>query len=74
MFVLIFGLAVLIACWWVGDVNLLTKIIATVVYLASFGLLFIPNFGFLFIVAQCVYILVVGGMTFGLDWLTRSVR
>jgi hypothetical protein len=72
MFVCLLGLAVLIACWWVGDVSLLTKIIATLVYLASFGLLFIPNYGFLFTVAQCVFIIVVGGMTFGLDWLTRN--
>jgi hypothetical protein len=72
MFVFLLGLGVLIGCWWVGDVSVLTKVIATVLYLASFALLFIPNYGFLFTVFHCVYVIVVGGMTFGLDWLTRS--
>jgi hypothetical protein len=72
LFVALLGLAVLIGCWWVGDVTLLTKVIATLLFLASFALLFVPNYGFLFTVFQCVFIIVVGGLTFGLDWLTRQ--
>jgi cell division protein FtsX len=74
MFIMIFGLAVLIACWWVGDLNVLTKIVFTLLYLASFGLLFIPNYSFLFIVAQCALVAVIGTATFGLDWLRKDPR
>jgi hypothetical protein len=65
---------VVIACWWVGDLRWTTKIAYTVLYLASFGLLFLPKYGALFIVAQCVLIAVIGAATFGLDWLMRDVR
>jgi hypothetical protein len=74
VFVLFLGLVVLIACWWIGDVGLTTKIILTAIYLASFGLLFIPNWSFLFIVVQCIFILIVGAMTFGTSWLKRNFR
>jgi hypothetical protein len=72
MFIVFFSLAVLIGCWWVGDVQLSTKIVFTLLYLASFGLVFVPNYAYLFIVAQCVLIAVIGGASFGLDWLTRK--
>jgi hypothetical protein len=71
MFVFLLALAVLIGCWWVGDISVMTKLIATVLFVASFALLLIPNYGFLFTVFHCVFVIVVGGMTFGLDWLTR---
>jgi hypothetical protein len=29
LFIMIFGLAVLIACWWVGDLSVLTKVVFT---------------------------------------------
>jgi hypothetical protein len=72
MFILILGLVLLIACWWVGDVEFATKIFFTLLYLASFGLLFIPGYGFLFTVAQCLLIAVLGWATFGPDWLRRN--
>jgi hypothetical protein len=74
VFVFIFGLVVLIFCWANGDVQLTTKIVFTLLYLASFGLIFIPNMSYLFIVAQCGFIAMVGATTFGLDWLSRNVR
>jgi cell division protein FtsX len=74
MFILFFGMAVLIGCWFVGDVQLSSKIMFTLLYLASFGLLFVPNYGYLFVVAQCLLIAVIGGASFGLDWLRRPVK
>ncbi len=71
MFVVIFSLVVLAACWWMGDQTLLTKVILTLLYLASFALLLVPNYPFLFLVAQVVLILVIGGMTFGPEWLMK---
>jgi hypothetical protein len=73
MFILLFGLVVLIACWFVGDLEFSTKIIFTLLYLASLGLLFIPDYGFLFIVAQCILIAIIGWATFGPDWLRRNM-
>jgi hypothetical protein len=74
LFVAIFGLAVIIACWWVGDLRWTTKAVFTVLYLASFGLLFTGSYAVLFVIAQCALIAVVGAATFGLAWLSRNVR
>lgn len=71
MFVVIFSLVVLVACWWVGDQTLLTKLALTLLFLASFALLLIPDYPFLFLVAQVVLILVIGGWTFGPEWLMK---
>ena len=71
MFVVIFSLVVLVACWWVGDQTLLTKLVLTLLYLASFALLLVPDYPFLFLVAQVVLILVIGGWTFGPEWLMK---
>jgi hypothetical protein len=72
MFILVFGLAVLVACWWVGDLLLSTKIFFTLLYAATFGFFFIKNAAYLFIVAQCVFVAVVGTAMFGIEWLTRK--
>ena len=74
LFVAVFGLAVLIACWWVGDLRWTTKTAFTLLYLASFGLLFTPNYAVVFVPVQCALIAVVGAATFGLEWLRRKVR
>jgi hypothetical protein len=74
LFIGVFGLVVLVACWWMGDLRWTTKSIFTLIYLASFGLLFTSNYALLFIVVQCGFIAVVGAATFGLDWLMRDVR
>jgi hypothetical protein len=70
--IVVFSLVVLVFCWAYGDVQPLTKVIFTLLYVASVGLLFIPEHGYLFIVAHCALIAVVGGATFGLDWLTKD--
>jgi hypothetical protein len=74
LFIAVFGLAVLIACWWTGDLRWTTKVVFTLLFLASFGLLFIRGYVALFVVVQCAFIAVAGAATFGLDWLTRNVR
>jgi hypothetical protein len=67
----IFCLVVLAACWWVGDQVVLTKVIFSLLVLASFGLFWIPVLRFLFVPTQCALIAVVGGTTFGTEWLRR---
>jgi hypothetical protein len=74
MFILVFGLVVLIACWVVGDQQFSTKVILTLLYVASFALLLSPDSSFLFIAAQCLLIIIIGGATFGTDWLRRNMR
>jgi hypothetical protein len=69
MFILIFGLVSLIAC---GDVEFSTKVVFTLLYLASFGLLLIPDYDSPFIVAQCLLGVVMDWATFGSDWLRRN--
>jgi hypothetical protein len=67
-----FPLVLLIVCWKDGDVRVRTKIVFTLLYLGHFGLLFIPNAGFLYNVSKPVLIAVYGCTAFGLDWLTSS--
>jgi hypothetical protein len=74
LFVAVFGLVIIIACWRAGDLHWATKAIFTLLYLISFGLLFIRGYVALFVIAQCILIAVVGAATFGFDWLTRDVR
>jgi hypothetical protein len=71
MFVVIFSLVLLAACWAVGEQSLRTKLIFSLLFLASFGLCFLPDLPFLFIVAHCLLIAIVGGTTFGPGWLMR---
>lgn len=68
---LIFSLVVLGACWWVGDQTFRTKVIFTVLFLASFTLPYLPALSVLFIPAQCALIVLIGGSTFGAEWLRR---
>lgn len=74
MAIAIFSFVCLIFCWFSSDVSFRAKMIFTVLYGASWGLLFIPRYGFLFTVAQCMLIGVIGAATFGLDWLMRRPR
>jgi hypothetical protein len=55
--------------WFVGDSEVRTKIIVTLVWLALWGLLFVN--GWVLTAAQGIFSLVVGVMTFGADWLSR---
>jgi hypothetical protein len=66
----LFPLALLVCCWWVGDLTVRTKLVLAALYVGHFGLLFVPGYGFLYLVAKPVLIALFGGMTFGWEWLT----
>jgi hypothetical protein len=74
MFIAVFGIVVLAFYWYAGDQQFLTKLVFTLLYFASFALLLWPEHQFLFIVAQCILVGVVGASTFGIEWLKRNVR
>jgi hypothetical protein len=74
MFVAILTLVTLIFCWCYGDVEFRTKCVFTLLYLASFGLLFVREAPYLFMVAQCILAALIGGVTFGTDWLNRRMH
>jgi cytosine/uracil/thiamine/allantoin permease len=69
-FTAILNLVLLVACWAMGDLTIRTKVIFTLLFVASFGLLFTP-FPLACIVAHCVLAAVIGFATFGPDWLSR---
>jgi hypothetical protein len=58
----------LVACWIWGDLRVRTKCLFTVLYSASWGLCLLSSLA-AFVIAQCLLSILVGGTTFGLDWL-----
>jgi hypothetical protein len=63
---------ILVTCLWVvGDVQFRTKVILTLLYLASFALLFAKGQTYFFFVGQCVLAAVIGVASFGIDFLMR---
>jgi hypothetical protein len=75
LFVLILSFATLFCCWLWADVSFRTKCILTTIYAASWASLFIPDYGpILFPLSQIAMVIVVGAMTFGIDWLSRDPR
>ena len=67
-----FAFFALIFCWVVGEQMIRTKIIFSLWYVASLSLAFIKATPAPFIVSQCLLVAIIGGTTFGLDWLTRK--
>jgi hypothetical protein len=61
---------VLLGCnWIVGDQRTVTKIVLTAIYVSSWFLVYI---GFWAVSAvQAIFCIVVGTMTFGIDWMMR---
>jgi hypothetical protein len=74
MFVIVLTFILVVCCWWIGDLMFRTKVILTLLYLASFALILAKDFAFLFIASQCVLAAVFGLATFGTDFLNRRVR
>ena len=72
LFTTIFNLVILVCCWLWGDVRWWTKLLFTLLTLGVWALIFWSPAAV--IVAQCVLIVVIGVMTFGIDFLTRRVR
>jgi hypothetical protein len=71
--VIIFTLVALAFCWWFGEQGVVTKSVLTLLVLASFGLLATEH-RYLFNVAQCAMVAVIGASTFGVGWLNQQVR
>lgn len=72
--VLILAPATLICCWLWGDVSLRAKLLLTAIYGAIWASILIPDYGaILFPLGQIAFIIVVGSMTFGMEWLSRRV-
>lgn len=74
IFLVVFALGSLIACWIWSEVNVSTKIILTLLYVSSWGCLFIPfHARYLFPLAQSLLAVLFGAMAFGIDWLMKDV-
>jgi hypothetical protein len=72
LIVLVLLLVVLVFCWIVGEQSLVTKLIFTGLTVLSFGLCLLGDVGlWLALAAQAILALVIGGTTFGADWLSR---
>ena len=70
LFVLVMAFGLLICNWWVGAQETRTKLIVTAVYVASWlPILFIGLWAVIAI--QALFVIVVGMMTFGIDWMMR---
>jgi hypothetical protein len=69
LFVFALTFILLACCWAISDATLRTKLVMTFLYGASW-LLLLANAAFV-IVAQCLLAIVLGGLTFGTEWLTR---
>ena len=69
--VIIFAFVLCICCWWLGDVSFRTKAVLTLLYLASFGLIFVREQSYLFVIAQCIWVAIFGVVAFGIDYLNR---
>ena len=66
--VYVFALVVLVLCWRNGDVRVRTKVILTLFYVASWGLL-LTDYWHLFRSVQFVLLVVTGVITFGREFL-----
>lgn len=63
----------IVFCWLWGDLRPRTKLALTLLYAVCWTPLLVPIHRlWLFPLAQCLVILVVGGATFGLEWLMSS--
>jgi hypothetical protein len=72
LFVVVLLLVVLAFCWIWGDQELVTKVIFTSLTLATFVLCFFGEVGnWIRVAAQAILAMVIGGSTFGADWLKR---
>jgi hypothetical protein len=72
LFTMILLLVVLVCCWTIGDQGLVTKLVFTGLAFLSLGFCFIPDVGhWVAMVSQAILVLVIGGTTFGSNWLSR---
>jgi len=71
---IVFTLVALVFCWWLGELRIMTKSVFTLLVVASFCLLALGEHRYLFNVAQCVLVAVIGVATFGVGWLNQRLR
>ncbi len=69
MFPAILALVLIVCVWIFGDVDLLAKIVLTVLYLASWALLLWHPY--LLYAAHALLSIVFGAVAFGVDWLNQ---
>jgi hypothetical protein len=72
LFVYVLALVLLVCCWAVGDVEFRTKLIWTLIYLGSWGLIFVS--GTLVASAQALLCIILGFMTFGPEFFSGRRR
>lgn len=72
LFIYVLTLVLLVCCWAIGDLEFRTKLILTVIYLGSWGLIFIS--GALVVSAQALLCIVLGFMTFGPEFFSGRRR
>jgi hypothetical protein len=73
LLLIIFALGTLICAWIWGDTSFRTNCILTAIFAASWGSLWIPEYGrIVFPLSQAIFAIVVGAMTFGIDWIMRD--
>jgi hypothetical protein len=72
MFIPILAFVLLACTWALGDMEFRIKVLFTLLYAASWALLFVN--GAALIVAQVILCIVMGYMTFGADFLRRRIR
>lgn len=63
---------VLVVCMWLlGDFGFRTKLILTILYVASFGFLLKQEYNFLAVASQVLLAAIIGAAVFGVEFLTR---
>jgi hypothetical protein len=72
---IVFALGVLVCCWVWGDTSTRTNLGLTALYVASWGLIFLPPpYHTSFSIAQALFAIVVSGTTFGVDWIMQDAH
>ena len=69
MFPAILALVLIVCVWIFGDVSLGTKLMLTVLYLASWALVLLSPW--IMIAAHALLSIVFGAAAFGVDWLNQ---
>jgi hypothetical protein len=70
LIVYVLALALLGACWAVGEQEFRTKVILTLIYLGTWALL-LTGHAYFVVAAQALFSALVGSMTFGTSWGRR---
>ena len=69
MFPAILALVLIVCVWIFGDVSFGTKLVLTVLYLASWALMLLSPW--IMITAHALLSIVFGAVAFGVDWLNQ---